>query len=150
MLASRLETAIRDDDRATREKSEAFVRAYLVFALEESAFYRLMFQDDWACVGNCSELEREEQRVRGLVVEYAGLLSGHDDADLCSLGELVWSILHGAAIFRLTRRSVVDDDTVVEAIAAALTGDTPAMRTRMEPVLRPGSHAIQQKSIAAQ
>lgn len=149
MLACRLEAAIRDVDGTINEKSEALVRSYVRFAGDESSFYRLMFQDDWAGTVSCSELDREEQRVRKLFVEYAGLLSEHD-ADVYSLGEMVWSMLHGAAIFRLTRRSVVSDDVVVEAITAALTAEPRSTRTRMGRVLRPSGKPIQQNSVPAQ
>jgi AcrR family transcriptional regulator len=144
MLAARLEATIREADGNAKEKIGGFVRAYLSFARDESAFYKLMFRDDCKCVSDCSELDQEERRVRDLVVGHAGLFCGPDlEAD--SLGELVWSMLHGAAVFRLSHRSTVDDDILVEAIAAMLTGDQMEMFNSVEAVLRPRGSAIERK-----
>ena len=83
-----------------------------------------------------------------LVIEYAGLLSG--DLDAACLGELVWSTLHGAAMFRLSGRSTADDDILVEAIATILTRDLMAMINPMEAVLRPRESALDRKPAATQ
>ena len=125
MLAGRLEDVLHDADRTAKEKSNAFVVAYMAFAQEEGAFYKLMFEGGQKCSGD--ELDREERRVRALVVAYAGLLTNRD-VDIDRLADLLWSTLHGAAVFRLTDRMVLRDDSLVEAIAAIVTVSSCRLR----------------------
>jgi AcrR family transcriptional regulator len=149
MLAGRVEAIIRDADMSAKEKLGPFVRAYMSFSRDESAFYKLMFQDDCKCLSDCSELEQEERRFRDLVVEYAAQLSGPGmDADC--LAELLWSVLHGAAMFRLSQRSAVDDDLLVEAIAAMPMGDQMEMINPMEAILRSRGSAPARKPVPTQ
>jgi AcrR family transcriptional regulator len=143
MLADRLGVILRDADRTPNEKIGAFVRAYMTFARDESAFYKLMFRDDCKCASDSSELDQQERRIRELVVEYAGLLSG-SGLDVDGLGELVWSMLHGAAVFRLSHRLADDDDNLVEAVSAMLTGDQIERIDPMETVLRRRESAMEQ------
>jgi AcrR family transcriptional regulator len=149
-LAGRLEDVLHDADRSAKDKSDAFVIAYLAFAADESAYYKLMFDDGGQKGGcDCAELDREERRVRALVDAYAGLLSNRD-AESDHLGDLLWSALHGVAIFRLTNRTALPDEILVDAIAA-LVREGPlraGVATRSEP--RPNGKAREPAAVSAQ
>ncbi len=148
-LASRLEDVLHDADRAAKDKSDAFVATYMAFARDESAYYKLMFEDGYQCAGDCSELDREDRRVRSLIVEFAGLLSNRDlGAD--RLGDLLWSTLHGAALFAVTNRSALSDEVLVETIAAIVQKNPLDESIAARPEHRSNGHAREHESVPAQ
>ncbi len=149
MLAVRLDDVLHDTDRSAKDKSDAFVSCYMAFARDESAYYKLMFEDGYQCTGDCSELEREERRVRSLIVEFAGLQSNRDlGAD--RLGDLLWSTLHGAALFALTNRSSLSDEVLVETIAAIVQKDPLEQNIVVRPEHRSNGKAHEHESVSAQ
>jgi AcrR family transcriptional regulator len=148
-LAGRLEDVLHDTDRAAKDKSDAFVSAYMAFARDESAYYKLMFEDGYQCAADCSELDREDRRVRSLIVEFAGLLSNRDlGAD--RLGDLLWSTLHGAALFALTSRSSLSDEVLVEVIAAIVQRDPLDENIVVRPEHRPNGKTREHESVSTQ
>jgi AcrR family transcriptional regulator len=147
MLAGRLEDVLHDADRTAKEKSDAFVIAYMAFARDEGTFYKLMFEGGHKCSGD--ELDREERRVRALIVAYAGLLSNRD-VDVDRLANLLWSTLHGAAVFRLTDRLVLRDESLVDAIAAIVTDDPLEADVEIRPEPRKNGKADAHESVPAQ
>jgi AcrR family transcriptional regulator len=149
MLACRLEDVLHDADRTAREKSNAFVLAYMAFARDESAFYKLMFEGDHKCGGDCTELDREERRVRALIVAYAGLLSNRD-VEIDRLGDLLWSTLHGAAIFRLTDRLVLRDEILADAVAAIVAEDPLEADVAIRSDLRPNGKTREHEAVSTQ
>jgi AcrR family transcriptional regulator len=149
MLAGRLQDVLHDADRAAKDKSDAFVSAYMAFAREEGAYYKLMFDEGYQCTGDCSELDREERRVRALIIAYTGLLSNRD-LGTEGLADLLWSTLHGAALFALTNRSALSDDVLVEAIAAIVRKDPLDESIAVRPEHRSNGHAREHESVPAQ
>ena len=149
MLACRLEDVLHDADRSAKEKGNAFVRAYLAFARDEGAFYKLMFDAGQKCGGNCTELDQEERRVRALIVAYAGLLSNRD-VEVDRLGDLLWSALHGAAIFRLTDRLALGDDILADAIAAIVTEDPLEADVAIRSDHRPNGKTREREAVSTQ
>lgn len=149
MLAGRLEDVMHDTDRTAKEKTDAFVSAYMAFAREEGAYYKLMFDEGYQCTGDCSELDREERRVRALIVAYAGLLSNRD-VGAERVADLLWSTLHGAALFAVTNRSALSDEVLVEAIAAIVQKDPLDENIVVRPEHRPNGKTREHKSVSAQ
>jgi hypothetical protein len=106
----------------------------MAFAREESSFYKLMFDNNRGYGSNTSGPDREEQRVRSMFVEYSRLLSDRmvSDVDCDRMGELLWSTLHGVAIFQLMGRMEGDDteELVSNALASLVAaGLSPAIDT---------------------
>ena len=84
-LADRLEAA-------APQGPAALMQAYIGFAMEEAAYYRLIF--DLSQPPALAELTRQEQRIRLAMAE---AVAGEDsDAEKDTLTRSLWAALHGA------------------------------------------------------
>jgi AcrR family transcriptional regulator len=84
------------------EKCEAFVRAYVGFAVHERVNYRLMFEISRTRPLLAAALGAEEMRVQAAMIAYAEQLirqslSGGDPE---LIGQFLWSALHGMIMLR--------------------------------------------------
>jgi AcrR family transcriptional regulator len=125
LLAEKLESALRDDDRTAAQNCRAFVGSYIGFAREESSFYKLMFDGNPGAANDVSGAE--ERRVVSLFVEYANLLPNRVNGNSDQIGELLWSTLHGFVVFESTGRMAgQDSEVLIDSALAAIVGASPA------------------------
>ena len=84
-LADRLEAAVLQGPAAT-------IQAYIRFAMEETAYYRLIF--DLSQPPALAELTRQERRIRSAMA--AAVTAGRTDSEGEMLTRSLWAALHGA------------------------------------------------------
>lgn len=101
-FADRLEIAQATPGSAA-EKSAAVARAYIQFALEERAHYKLMFDMAQPQVDTLSTLALQERRARATMTEHVRNLvdEGIFEGDPELIGPVMWSALHGAVVLHL-------------------------------------------------
>lgn len=85
------------------EKSAAVGQAYVQFALQEQAYYRLMFDLSQPHGEIVPELSLQEQRARATMTEHVRLLidEGIFEGDAELIGQVLWSALHGVMVLHL-------------------------------------------------
>ena len=86
-----------------RERLEQVGRAYVLFALDEPVYFRLMFRPELTDLKRFPEVEAEGERtfgvLQGLVAELAGEGAGEEERE--ALTSLHWSLVHGLATLLL-------------------------------------------------
>jgi AcrR family transcriptional regulator len=110
-FAESLETAFRNAATAP-EKSMAVYKAYIAFAFDEPAAYRLMFDLSQPDEMVYPELIAANTRARATMTEYVrelvrqGILEG--DPEL--IGHVFWAALHGCVVLKLAGKLGPDYD----------------------------------------
>lgn len=101
-FADQLEKALSTPGSAT-EKSAAVGRAYVRFALEEQACYRLMFDISKPRLAPLPELFASEARARASMIDHVKLMvkEGHFRGDPEVIGPVLWAGLHGVVTLHL-------------------------------------------------
>lgn len=86
-------------------------RAYMRFATQEPAQYRLMFDLIQPTSSAIPALAVQERRVRDALMAHLRLWTGHDvSSDELELqGQILWSILHGTTTLYLSGKLSVED-----------------------------------------
>jgi AcrR family transcriptional regulator len=85
------------------EKSAAVGHAYVQFALQEQAYYRLMFDLSQPQISTVPELMTQERRARATMTEHVSLLvdEGIFEGEPELIGQVFWSALHGVVVLHL-------------------------------------------------
>lgn len=115
-----------------RKSARNVGQAYLGFALENSAAYRMMFDVSQADVTGNAELTEALARARRSMVAYVtpmidhGILRGQAHV----LGQMLWAAAHGLVMLRLS--GIVADDAELrqlheKSMSALVRGANPAM-----------------------
>lgn len=101
-FADQLEMACGTSGSAV-EKSAAVGHAYVQFALQEQAYYRLMFDLSQPHGEIVPELAIQEARARATMTEHVRLLvdEGIFEGDAELIGQVLWSALHGVLVLHL-------------------------------------------------
>ncbi len=88
---------------AAQEKSQAVSQAYLKFALEESAAYRLMFDLSQPSEEKFPISPPPPSRARATMTGYVRLLvqEGYYEGDPELIGHVMWAALHGVVVLHL-------------------------------------------------
>jgi AcrR family transcriptional regulator len=112
------------------ERSNAVGHAYIEFAFNEPASYRLMFDMAQPDEGNYPELVRATDRARQTMTGYVRALvdGGFLKGDPVLLGYVFWSALHGAVVLQLAGKLTDEYDfrTIIgEAFRALSVGFAP-------------------------
>jgi AcrR family transcriptional regulator len=123
-------------EKAFEKSSDALTRsstvgeAYIHFAFNEPASYRLMFDMAQPGEANYPDLVRAADRARRTMTDYVrplvdqGILAGEP----VLIGHVFWTVLHGAIVLQLAGKLTqdCDFDTIVhEAFRALTTGFKP-------------------------
>ncbi|HUO03056.1 MAG TPA: TetR/AcrR family transcriptional regulator [Rhizomicrobium sp.] len=120
-LADRLEQALATTG-ALPERSAAVVRAYVRFALEEQACYRLIF--DFAEPKNLAapELAGAETRARAAMTAHLHMMvdQGYYKGDPELIGHVFWASLHGVVVLYLADKLDGDFESVVNEMCRVL------------------------------
>ena len=130
-FADRLEIAQAVSD-SQGEKNVAIVRAYVQFALDEPASYRLMFDLFQSGGHTLPELALQERRARAALVEHARLMvkEGILEGDPELIGQVFWSALHGVVALHLVGSLCASEfenvlSETMRALVGAFHGDFP-------------------------
>jgi AcrR family transcriptional regulator len=101
-FAQALESAFAAEGEA-RDRSAAVGEAYIRFAFEDSASYRLMFDMAQPDEADYPELVQATARARRTMTEYVRALiaAGFIEGDPVLLGHVYWAALHGAIVLQL-------------------------------------------------
>jgi AcrR family transcriptional regulator len=85
------------------EKSIAMGHAYVQFALQDQAHYRLMFDLSQPQIDSVPELTQQELRARNVMTDHARFLvdEGVFEGDPELIGQVLWSALHGVVVLHL-------------------------------------------------
>lgn len=106
------------------ERGRAIADAYVRFAFEERASYRLMFDLSQPGEQNYPDLVRAGTRARETMTEYSRALvaAGELAGDPVVIGHVFWAALHGAVVLELAGKlsSACDFERLREATARAL------------------------------
>jgi AcrR family transcriptional regulator len=114
-------------------RSNAVGEAYVRFAFDEPASYRLMFDMSQPGEADYPDLVRAADRARRTMTDYVrplvdqGILAG----DPVLIGHVFWTVLHGAIVLQLAGKLTheCDFDTIVHESFRALTA---GFRPRMQ------------------
>lgn len=129
-LAARLEAVLATNGPATK-KLASIGRAYLAFAREESAHYKLMFDLTQASPVHSAESRIEYARIRAAFSKQARNLidENHFDGDENLIGEILWSVLHGQVALNLAGGLPDVDRSIEEAMRMFVSGFTRRAKT---------------------
>jgi AcrR family transcriptional regulator len=112
-----------DPDHALR----AVGRAYVAFALDRPALYRLMFGPEFADGRGTPELDRAAADAFEALVDTGGPATQSQDARTTAVAQ--WSLVHGLATLLIDGRVAVPADTTpLEFASRAMGSLTPARR----------------------
>ncbi len=102
-FADQLESALQTPGTPP-EKSAAVGRAYVRFALEEQACYRLMFDLSKPRLAPLPELFAAERRARACLVDHVRLMvdGGYFRGEPELIGQVIWAGLHGVMSLHLS------------------------------------------------
>ena len=121
-FADRLEIAHKMSN-SPEDKNDVMGRAFVQFALEEPASYRLMFDLFQSSAHTPPELAQQESRAHAAMTEHArylvreGIFAGEPEL----IGQVLWSALHGVAALRMAGKlSDTDFDRVLSETLRAL------------------------------
>ncbi|MGH7746939.1 MAG: TetR-like C-terminal domain-containing protein, partial [Candidatus Dormibacteria bacterium] len=113
-----------------RAKAGAAGEAYLRFALENPAAYKLMFDLNQANPEAYPELVRAEERARATMTAYVDPPAGAsgEAADRELIGRAYWAALHGPLMLQFSGKlgAPYDAVTVIKALMKALWSGLPA------------------------
>ncbi len=120
------------------EKSAAVGHAYVQFALQEQAHYRLMFDLSQPQINTVPELGLQERRARATMTEHVRLLvdEGIFEGDPELIGQVLWSALHGVVVLHLAGKL-----SGVE-FAGVLAETMRVLASAYRPVAVPPAHEI--------
>ena len=120
-LADRLEQALAAPGTLP-ERSAAVMRAYVQFAREEQACYRLIF--DFAAPNSAAapELADAEARARAAMTSHVGMMvdQGYYQGDPELIGQVFWASLHGVVMLQLAGKLGGDFDSIVKETCRVL------------------------------
>ncbi|MGP8304274.1 TetR/AcrR family transcriptional regulator [Streptomyces inhibens] len=111
---------------STPDDLAAVAVAYVRFALEHPALFRVMF------VETCDPSGDERGTVTAVVSEYVGTIVRHafPDADPDALSTAVWALVHGLAFLHLDGRlDAANPEAVADRVRAAVHALLTASRT---------------------
>jgi AcrR family transcriptional regulator len=128
-LADQLEQALAAPG-ALPERSAAVIRAYVQFALEEQACYRLIFEFTDPNGPAAPELADAEARARAAMTGHVRMMvdQGHYKGDPELIAQVFWASLHGAVVLHLAGKLDGDFDHVLDEMCRVLK-DTYRVRT---------------------
>ena len=113
-LADRLEQALAGP-AALPERSAAVGRAYIRFALDEQACYRLIFDFAEPKDVAAPELAEAEARARAAMTDHVRMMvdQGYYKGDPELIGHVFWASLHGLVVLHLAGKLKSDFDSVL-------------------------------------
>ena len=120
-LADRLEQALASPG-ALPERSAAVGRAYIRFALDEQACYRLIFDFAEPKEPAAPELAGAEARARAAMTGHVRMMvdQGYYKGDPELIGHVFWASLHGLAVLHLAGKLDGDFDSVLGEMGRVL------------------------------
>jgi AcrR family transcriptional regulator len=120
-LADRLEQALASPG-ALPERSAAVGRAYIRFALDEQACYRLIFDFAEPNEPAAPELAGAEARARAAMTGHVRMMvdQGYYKGDPELIGHVFWASLHGLAVLHLAGKLDGDFDSVLGEMGRVL------------------------------
>ncbi len=123
-FADQLEAALAQPGTAP-EKSWAVGLAYVRFALEEQACYRLMFDLSQPRMAALPELFAAERRARAAMSDHVRLMvaEGYFEGDADKIGFAIWSGVHGVVTLHLAGKleAGAEFETVLGETMRAIT-----------------------------
>lgn len=120
-LADRLEQALAGPGTLP-ERSAQVGRAYIRFALDEQACYRLIFDFADPQGAAAPELAEAEARARAAMTDHVRLMvdQGHYKGDPELIGHVFWASLHGLVVLHLAGKLDGDFDSVLAELCRVL------------------------------
>ena len=113
------------------EKSQAVGRAYVRFAMEEQACYRLMFDISKPRMAPLPELFAAERRARATMTDHVRLMvaEGYFKGEPELIGSVLWAGLHGVVTLHLAG-AVADGGEFENMLGETMRVLTGAYRVR--------------------
>ena len=113
------------------ERSQAVGRAYVRFAIEEQACYRLMFDISKPRLAPLPELFAAERRARATLTDHVRLMvkEGYFKGDPELIGSVIWAGVHGVVTLYLAG-AVADGGEFETMLAETMRTITSAYRVR--------------------
>lgn len=120
-LADQLEEALIGPGNLP-DRSSAVVRAYVRFALNEQACYRLIFDFTEPRGPAAPELADAEARARAAMTDHVRMMvnQGYYKGDPELIGHVFWASLHGAVVLHLADKLDGDLDSVLNEMCRVL------------------------------
>jgi AcrR family transcriptional regulator len=113
------------------EKSQAVGRAYVRFAIQEQACYRLMFDISKPRLAPLPELFAAERRSRATMTDHVRLMirEGYYQGDPELIGSVIWAGVHGVVSLYLAG-AIADGGEFERMLAETMRTITSAYRVR--------------------